>query len=243
MIDKNNLPRHIAIIMDGNGRWAKARGLPRTAGHNEGAKRVKEIVRVAAELGIEVLTLFAFSAENWSRPKKEIDALMRYLNDFLEREISQLHKNNIKFKAIGSNEPLPEYLQVKIKEAQEKTKNNKGMVLVLALNYGGRQEIVDAVEGFARAVADGKAKIGSLDAEGFSKYLYTSGLADPDLLIRTSGQMRISNFLLWQLSYTELYFPEVYWPDFKRGDLEEAIEEYQKRERRFGGVDVRKKNS
>lgn len=243
MIDKNNLPRHIAIIMDGNGRWAKARGLPRTAGHKQGVDRVKDIINACAEIGIEAVTFFAFSTENWNRPKSEVDMLMRYLNNFLDREIKKMDNKNIRFLAIGRNSPVPEYLQKKIKEAREKTKSNTGLTVVLALNYGSRQEIVDAVKNFSRAVVKGEVDIDSLDTDSFSGYLYTAGLPDPDLLIRPSGERRISNFLLWQISYAELYFPEKYWPDFDRRELEAAIEEYQRRDRRFGGIDVVKKDN
>jgi len=244
MLDKDNIPRHIAIIMDGNGRWAKERGLPRTVGHREGTKRVKEIVKVAAELGVKVVTLFAFSAENWSRPKQEINILMHYLNNFLARQIQELHKNNMRFLAIGRDDPIPKYLQSKLREAEKKTKDNTGLTVVLALNYGGRQEIVDAVKKITNQVLKGESRIEDLDEESFSKYLYTAGLPEPDLLIRTSAEMRISNFLLWQLSYSELYFPKKYWPDFKRADFERAIEVYQKRERRFGALkDANKENS
>lgn len=236
MIDKNNIPKHIAIIMDGNGRWAKMKGLPRTAGHKQGVERVKEIVNSCADLGVKVVTFFAFSTENWNRPKKEVGLLMRYLNNFLDSEIKKLDRNNIRFLAIGRGEPVPEYLQKKISEAKENTKLNTGLTVVLALNYGARQEIVDAAKKFSEAVIRGEADINSLDVEGFGKYLYTSGLPDPDLLIRPSGELRISNFLLWQLSYAELYFTNKFWPDFHRKELEEAIEEYQKRERRFGGI-------
>lgn len=236
MPDKENIPAHIAIIMDGNGRWAKEKGLIRTAGHREGIKRVKEIVKAAGKLGIRVITLFAFSTENWSRPKKEIDALLRHLNNFLDNEVKQMHKNNIRFRVIGRDEPLPEQLIEKIKKAEDKTKNNTGLTVALALNYGSRQEIVEAARKFAQKVANNEASPDELDEEGFRKLLYTNGLPDPDLLIRTSGEMRISNFLLWQLSYAELYFPKMYWPDFKEGDLKEAVQEYQKRARRFGGV-------
>ena len=236
MIDKDNIPKHIAIIMDGNGRWAKMKGLPRTAGHKQGVERVKEIVNSCADLGVKVVTFFAFSSENWNRPKREVGMLMRYLNNFLDSEIKKLDRNNIRFLAIGRAEPVPEYLQKKISEAKEKTKRNTGLTVVLALNYGARQEIVDAVKKFSQAVIRGEADINSLDVEGFGKYLYTAGLPDPDLLIRPSGELRISNFLLWQLSYAELYFPNKFWPDFHRKELEEAIEEYQKRERRFGGI-------
>ena len=243
MIDRNNIPKHVAIIMDGNGRWAKQRGLPRTAGHRVGIDRIKEIITAAQELGVKVITFFAFSTENWSRPKREVDMLMRSLNNFLERQIKQLDRDNVRFKVIGRDEPLPKYLQVKISEAEEKTKNNTSLTAILALNYGARQEIIDAAKKFAHAVITDKAQIEELDMDKFSQYFYTAGLPDPDLLIRTSGEMRISNFLLWQLSYAELYFPQKYWPDFRKRDLEEAIEVYQKRVRRFGGIDAHKKDN
>ncbi|MCX5706757.1 MAG: isoprenyl transferase [Candidatus Omnitrophica bacterium] len=236
MLDKNNTPGHVAIIMDGNGRWAKEHGLNRTAGHREGVKRVKEIVKAAAGLGIKVITFFAFSAENWSRPKREIDILMRYLENFLGREIKDMHKNNIQFRVIGRGDRLPERLQKKIKAAEQKTRNNTGLTVVLALNYGARQEIVEAAKRFAESVLRKDNEVRDLDINLFSGYLYTARLADPDLLIRTSGEMRISNFLLWQLSYAELYFPKKFWPDFKAEDLKEAVREYQSRERRFGAL-------
>jgi len=238
MQDHLKIPKHIAFIMDGNGRWAKERGLNRTCGHREGIKRVKEIIRGAGQLGIKVITFFAFSTENWSRPKKEISVLMRYLGNFLDREIVELHKNNMRFLVIGRNEPIPKYLQAKIKKAQEKTRANTGLTIVLALNYGGREEIVDAVKQFAKDALTGKADIEKLDAKQFSRYFYAADIPDPDLLIRTSEEMRISNFLLWQLSYSEFYFPRKYWPDFGMDDLKEAISEYQKRDRRFGGLNV-----
>jgi len=243
MVNKDNIPKHIAIIMDGNGRWAKEKGLPRTAGHRAGIDRIKEIVKSASDLGIKVLTFFAFSTENWARPRREIIMLMRALNNFLNREIKELNKNNIRFRVIGRDEPLPKYLLGKIKEAEDKTKDNTGLVVILALNYGARQEIIDAVKKFTQAVIKGEADLEGLDAKTFSNYFYTAGLPDPDLLIRTSGEMRISNFLLWQLSYAELYFPKKYWPDFKGQDLEKAIEIYQKRERRFGKINADKKDN
>lgn len=243
MLDKNNIPQHIAIIMDGNGRWAKEKGLPRTAGHRQGTKRVEEVVKAAGELGVKVLTLFAFSTENWSRPKQEVVTLMRYLNNFLERKINQLDKNNIRFLVIGRDEPLPKYIQDKIRQAQSKTADNTGLTLVLALNYGSRQEIVDAAKKFATGVLKGETTVSDLDEKKFSGYFYTAGLPEPDLLIRTSASMRLSNFLLWQLAYTELCFPNKYWPDFGRKDFEKAIEVYQKRERRWGGIDVRQKDN
>jgi undecaprenyl diphosphate synthase len=239
MLDKNNIPKHVAIIMDGNGRWAKEKGFGRTIGHREGIKRVKEIVEAASELGIGVVTFFVFSAENWNRPKREVNMFMRYLGNFLDKEIAQLNKNNIRFRVIGRGEPVPEYILKKIRKAQQKTKNNKGLTMVLALNYGSRQEIVDAAKRFADSVLSGQAIVEGLDTDGFNRYLYTAGLPHPDLLIRTGGEMRLSNFLLWQLSYTELYFPKKYWPDFKRQDFQKAILEYQKRERRFGGIETR----
>ncbi|MDD5506103.1 MAG: isoprenyl transferase [Candidatus Omnitrophica bacterium] len=238
MQDHLKIPKHIAFIMDGNGRWAKEKGLNRTCGHREGIKRVKEIIRGAGQLGIKVVTFFAFSTENWSRPKKEVSVLMRYLGNFLDREIIELHKNNMRFVVIGRGEPVPKYLQAKIKKAQDKTSANTGLNVVLALNYGGRQEIVDAAKRFAKDVLAGKADPGGLEEKQFSRYFYAADIPDPDLLIRTSEEMRISNFLLWQLSYSEFYFSRKYWPDFGIDDLKEAIREYQKRERRFGGLNA-----
>ena len=243
MLDKNNIPKHVAIIMDGNGRWARNKGLPRTAGHREGIKRVKEIIKAAGEIGIKVVTFFAFSAENWSRPKKEVDALMRYLDNFLDKEIVELDKNNIRFMVIGRQEPIPAKLIQKIRNAELKTGDNSGLTIVLALNYGARQEISDAAKKIAQAVIEGRLKISDVDVDLFGSYLYTKSLPDPDLLIRTSAQMRLSNFLLWQLSYAEFYFLDKLWPDFRRSDLEEAILEYQRRERRFGGIDAVKKSN
>jgi len=239
MQDNPKIPKHVAFIMDGNGRWAKERGLSRTTGHQEGIKRVKEIIRGAGQLGIQVVTFFAFSTENWSRPKNEISVLMRYLDHFLDKEVVELHKNNMCFMVIGRNDPLPKYLQAKIKQSQEKTSANTGLKVVLALNYGGRQEIVDAAKKFAEDVLAAKVDLESMEAKQFSRYFYAADLPDPDLLIRTSEEMRISNFLLWQLSYAEFYFSKKYWPDFGIEDLKEAIKEYQKRERRFGGLGVR----
>lgn len=233
-----NIPKHIAIIMDGNGRWAKEKRLPRIAGHREGIERVRETVKSAAQLGVKAVTFFAFSTENWARPKKEIDGLLKYLNYFLGREVKELDKNNVQLKFIGREKPIPENLLKKMRQAEEKTKGNSGLVMILALNYGSRQEIVDAARKFALLVKSGKKEVEDLDVDLFSSYLYTHGLPDPDLLIRTSGEMRLSNYLLWQLSYAELYFPKKYWPDFKRADLEEAIIEFQKRERRFGGINA-----
>ncbi|MCX5711148.1 MAG: isoprenyl transferase [Candidatus Omnitrophica bacterium] len=234
----DTIPKHIAIIMDGNGRWAKERGLPRTAGHREGIKRVKEIIKACGELGVEVVTFFAFSSENWNRSKNEIKMLMSFLGHFLKEEIKSLDKNNVRLRVIGRGDPIPKQLQNKLREAEAKTQENSGLTVVLALNYGSRQEIIDAAKSFAGDVVKGAVKIDSLDEKGFSHYLYTKGLPDPDLLIRTSGQLRVSNFLLWQLSYAEFYFPKKYWPDFSKVDLRDAIDEFTKREWRFGKVDV-----
>jgi undecaprenyl diphosphate synthase len=242
MLDKNNIPRHIAIIMDGNGRWAKEKRLPRTAGHREGISRVREIIKNSRELGVQVVTFFAFSSENWSRPRSEVNLLMRYLNNFLDKEVSELDKNNVRLIFIGRDEPIPQSLQKKMREAQDKTKNNTGITMVLALNYGARQEIMDAAKKFMYSVQKGEQTLESLNEENFSRNLYTAGLPDPDLLIRTSGEMRLSNFLLWQLSYAELYFSKKFWPDFKPSDLEEALMDYQKRERRLGGIYAYKKD-
>jgi undecaprenyl diphosphate synthase len=228
------IPTHIAIIMDGNGRWAKRRGLPRVAGHREGVKSVRDVVEACAQLGVKYLTLFAFSTENWRRPKEEIDTLMKLLIRTLRSETEKLHKNDIKLMAIGDIDFLPKEVRQELKEAMEKTKNNKRMVLNLALSYSGRWEIIEAVKEIARDVKKGKVKIEEIDDKLFSNYLKTAGIPDPDLLIRTSGELRISNFLLWQIAYTELYITNCLWPDFRRKHLYEAIRDYQRRERRFG---------
>jgi len=236
MTKEKDTPRHIAIIMDGNGRWAQARKLPRVLGHREGAYRVKDIVNACNDLGVEFLTLYAFSTENWSRPKSEVGMLMRYFEDFLSREMNKMHKDNIRFKVVGRREPLPQRVLAQMHKAVEKTRDNTGLTLVLALNYGSRQEIVDGVKKFAEAFKKGKAELGDIDENNFGDYLYTAGMPDPDLLIRTSGEVRLSNFLLWQLSYAEMYFAKKFWPDFRKKDLEAAIEEYRKRHRKFGAV-------
>jgi undecaprenyl diphosphate synthase len=228
------IPTHIAIIMDGNGRWAKRRGLPRVAGHREGVKSVRDVVEACAQLGVKYLTLFAFSTENWRRPKEEIDTLMKLLIKTLRSETEKLHKNDIKLMAIGDIDSLPKEVRQELKEAMEKTKNNKRMVLNLALSYSGRWEIIEAVKEIARDVKKGKVKIEEIDDKLFSNYLKTAGIPDPDLLIRTSGELRISNFLLWQIAYTEIYITDCLWPDFRRKHLYEAIRDYQRRERRFG---------
>lgn len=230
-LDKSRIPEHVAIIMDGNGRWAKKRGLPRMVGHRKGIKRLKEIVPAAKDYGIKILTLFAFSTENWDRPKREIHGLFRALERYLRDEVEELQKNGIHLHPIGRLEKLPPFLQEELSRVERITKNNKGIILNLALNYGGRSDIVDAVK---KIIASRPEKI---DEETFSKYLYTSGQPDPDLLIRTGGEMRISNFLLWQLAYSELWITPTLWPDFKKEDLLQAILGYQKRERRFGRIE------
>ncbi|MBU4129071.1 isoprenyl transferase [bacterium] len=230
-LDKSRIPKHVAIIMDGNGRWAKKRGLPRMAGHRKGINRLKEIVPAAKDYGIKFLTLFAFSTENWNRPEGEIKGLFKTLEKYLKDEVAELQKNNTRLHPIGRLEKLPSPLREELFRVERITKNNKGIILNLALNYGGRSDIVNAVK---KIIANQPKKI---DEETFSKYLYTSGQPDPDLLIRTSGEMRISNFLLWQLAYSELWITPILWPDFRREDLLQAILDYQMRERRFGRIE------
>jgi undecaprenyl diphosphate synthase len=229
-------PEHVAIIMDGNGRWAKEKGLPRTAGHREGVKRVQEILRDAHGLGVKFVTLFAFSTENWTRPKREVQMLMHFLDSFLDKQVEEMHKNNVRFLVIGEREPISAKLLKRIAQAQEKTAGNTGLTAILALNYGSRQEMLAACRAFARDVERGSAAPDDLTEKMFSRYLYTRDIPDPDLLIRTSGELRISNFLLWQLSYAELYFTKKYWPDFRTRDLSAAIEDFQGRQRRFGNI-------
>jgi len=236
ILAKGSLPRHIAVIMDGNGRWAKERGLLRVAGHNEGINSVREITRECGNLGIEVLTLYTFSVENWSRPKSEVSALMGLLLKTIRNEVNELHKNNVRLSIIGHIDDLPRGPLKGLMEGVEKTKNNTGLNLNLALSYGSRQEILDAVKRIVKEIQSGNIDIQDIDDALFSKYLDTAGKPDPDLLIRTSGEFRVSNFLLWQLAYTEIYVTPIYWPAFRTKELLEAIESYQKRERRFGRI-------
>ncbi|MEZ7497481.1 isoprenyl transferase [Flavobacterium sp. Arc3] len=233
-IDKNNLPQHLAIIMDGNGRWAKQQGLLRAFGHESGTKSVKTIIKTCAKLGIENLTLYAFSTENWNRPKLEVDTLMRILIKSLKKELPTLLENNIKLNTIGNLEKLPQSAQKELLDVINKTKDNTHMTLTLALSYGSREEIVNAVKNISNKVKNNIISIDSIDDSIINEHLYTQNLPDVDLLIRTSGEHRISNFLLWQIAYAELYFTDVLWPDFKEQNLYEAIISYQKRERRFG---------
>ena len=233
-INKNNLPKHLAIIMDGNGRWAKQQGLLRAIGHESGTKSVKAIIEASAQLGIEYLTLYAFSTENWNRPKLEVDTLMKVLINSLKKELVTLQKNNIKLNAIGNLEKLPKSAQKELLDVIDKTKNNTQMTLTLALSYGSREELVTAVRNICSKVKNNIISIDAIDDSIINEHLYTQNLPDVDLLIRTSGEHRISNFLLWQIAYSELYFTDILWPDFKEQDLYEAIISYQKRERRFG---------
>ena len=233
-IDKAALPAHIAIIMDGNGRWAGKLGMPRVAGHRAGINAVREVVEGSAELGIQVLTLYAFSVENWKRPRAEVTTLMSLLKEYLNKELESIHRNNIQFRTIGRTEQLDASVQQELKKAIDKTSANTGMVFNVALNYGGRAEIVDAVNNILKQHTPNDPPI---DEAEFAKHLYTAGQPDPDLLIRTSGEMRISNFLLWQIAYAEIYVTEALWPDFGKKDLHAAIIAFQKRERRYGGLE------
>jgi undecaprenyl diphosphate synthase len=236
ILKKGNLPRHIAIIMDGNGRWAKKRGLLRIAGHRAGVKTVKRIVEAAGELKLSILTLFTFSTENWQRPREEVSAIMNLLYKTTKRELSELEKNNVKLITTGKIEELSLRRKEILEKAMQRTKDNTGLVLNLALNYSGRSEILDAVKKISLDISSGIIKPEEVDEKLFSFYLYTKELPDPDLLIRTSGEMRLSNFMLWQTSYTELYVTEVLWPDFSVNDFYQAIWAYQNRQRRFGKI-------
>jgi len=233
-IDKENLPRHIAIIMDGNGRWAKKKSLNRISGHIKGVDTVREVVTACRELGIKVLTLYAFSMENWRRPQDEVAALMGLLKEYLLKEREEMVQNNIRLCAIGRLEDLPLDVLDALRETMKKTEHCNGMILNLALSYGGRSEILHAVQGIISDFKKGEINPDQINQQRFSQYLWTWGIPDPDLLIRTSGEFRISNFLLWQIAYTELYVTETLWPDFDRKELLKAIADYQSRERRFG---------
>lgn len=231
-----DMPRHVAIIMDGNGRWAATRGLPRAEGHRRGVEALRRTVRAAGEMGIKVLTIFSFSAENWSRPASEIGELMGLLRRFVRNDLAELHKSNVRVRVIGERVGLDPNISRLLVEAEELTKNNGGLTLVVAFNYGARQEIVRAARKLAEAVAQGDVKVGDIDMQTFGRFLDAPDIPDPDLIIRTSGEQRLSNFLLWQAAYSELVFVPTYWPDFDRNALESAIRDYQQRERRFGGL-------
>jgi undecaprenyl diphosphate synthase len=231
-----NLPRHVAVIMDGNGRWAKSRHLPRVEGHRRGADSAREIIRTAGELGIKYLTLYAFSAENWNRPKDEVDALMKYLIHFLKTETPELNKNNVRLEVIGQIYRLPENVQKHLRKSIATLSKNNGLTLVMALSYGSRIEIVDAVRRISEEVKRSKLDLTDITEKVISDHLWTRNVPDPDLLIRTSGEMRVSNFLLWQISYAELVITPTLWPDFRKPQFFAALEEYARRNRRFGGV-------
>jgi undecaprenyl diphosphate synthase len=230
------LPRHVAIIMDGNGRWATSRGLPRVAGHAEGVKAVRNTVRAAGEIGVEYLTLYAFSSENWNRPRHEVSTLMSLLERSIDRELPELMQRNVRFRVIGRPNGVPPEVQRRIDHVVQTTAGNTGLTLLMAFNYGGRDEIVDAVRRLARDVQDGRVSPEEIDEVRVGRALYTDGVPDPDLLIRTSGEMRVSNFLLWQIAYTELWVTPTRWPDFGARDLYLAVADFQQRNRRFGRV-------
>ncbi len=234
-IDPKRIPRHVAVIMDGTGRWARARHLPRVAGHRAGIQAVREAVEGSARLGLDVLTLYAFSVENWTRPRSEVNTLMRLLKEYIQRELDTLHKYNIRFQTIGRIQELEPSVRHELYRATRKTNANTGMVLNVALNYGGRAELVDTINRLLNEYGRNGHR-SRISEEIVSNHLYTAGIPDPDLLIRTSGEMRLSNFLLWQIAYSEIYITSTFWPDFRCKDLLEAIVEYQKRNRRYGGL-------
>jgi undecaprenyl diphosphate synthase len=236
VIETCDAPRHVAIIMDGNGRWAAARGLPRGEGHRRGVEALRKTVRAAGEMGISTLTIFSFSSENWSRPAEEIRDLMGLLRRFIRNDLAELHRNNVRVRVIGERQGLDPDIRRLLEEAEELTKGNDGLMLVVAFNYGARQEIARAAQRIAADVAEGKVGLNDINPELFAQYLDAPDLPDPDLIIRTSGEQRLSNFLLWQAAYTELVFVPVYWPDFDGAALASAIAEFRRRERRFGGL-------
>ncbi|MEG0051178.1 MAG: isoprenyl transferase [Terrisporobacter sp.] len=235
-IDLKRVPKSIAIIMDGNGRWAKGKFLPRTAGHKAGVETIRIVLKECERLGIEYLTLYAFSTENWRRPKVEVDTLMNLLSVYLRNELASLHKNNVKLTAVGDIESLPSVCVKELKHAMEVTKDNTGVNLNLALNYGGRLDIKNALVDIIKDVNDGKINIDEVDEDTISNHLSTKSTLDPDLVIRTSGEQRLSNFLLWEVAYAEFYFTDIHWPDFNEKQLQKAVYAYQKRDRRFGGI-------
>lgn len=236
LLDKDNVPAHIAIIMDGNGRWATRRGLPRSAGHKEGARVLKDIVRAADKIGVKYLTVYAFSTENWRRPENEVDSLMNLLMQYLRNAEKEIGGENVRIRVIGNVNALSEEFRKEIARVTFNTQKNDGLNLVIALNYGGRDEIVNAAKRIAADVLHGSLKMDAIDEKLFSGYLYTSGIPDPDMIIRPSGEQRLSNFMLWESAYAEFWYDSILWPDFRGQDLERAIIEYQKRNRRYGGL-------
>ncbi|MDQ0148941.1 isoprenyl transferase [Eubacterium multiforme] len=235
-LDMDNIPKHVAIIMDGNGRWAKKRKLPRTMGHKAGVETIRRILKESDKLGIKYMTLYAFSTENWKRPKDEVNALMKLLIQYLRQEINELHKNGVKINVLGDISRLPKECQEEIDKSVIKTKDNKGVTMNIALNYGGRDEILRATKLISEEVLKGNINPLEIDENIFENYLYTKGIPDPDIIIRPSGEQRLSNFLLWQCAYSEFWYSNICWPDFKEEDLHRAIYDFQKRDRRFGGV-------
>jgi undecaprenyl diphosphate synthase len=235
-IDQENIPVHVAIIMDGNGRWAKSRGLPRVAGHHTGMRNVKTIAIAADKIGVKILTLYAFSTENWKRPRDEVDFLMKLPQEFFPQVIDDLMDHNVQIRMMGWKEGLPKHTLEPIEEAIRKTADNDGLILNFALNYGSRYEMIQGFKTMLQDVQQGSLSMEQIDQETFAKYLLTAGMPDPDLMIRTSGELRISNFMLWQLAYSELWFTDCYWPEFTEARFYQAIKEYQRRARRYGGV-------
>lgn len=235
-INLDKVPAHIAIIMDGNGRWAKSRFMPRTYGHKVGVETIRKVVKECSRLGVKYLTLYAFSTENWKRPKEEVSALMGLLVKYLRNELEELHKNNVKILTIGDISKLPQACIEELDHAKEKTKDNRGLVMSLALNYGGRNDLVNAVKNISQEVVDDKISVDDIGDDLISSHLSTKESPDPDLVVRTSGEQRLSNFLLWELAYSEFYFADIHWPDFDEKELQKAIFAYQSRDRRFGGI-------
>ncbi|MBF7095812.1 isoprenyl transferase [Alkalibacter mobilis] len=235
-IEIKHLPKHIGIIMDGNGRWASRQNKPRLFGHRAGVETIRDIVKLASKYQIEVLTLYAFSTENWKRPKAEVSGLMKIFGEYLRKEIKELYSNNVKFRIIGDRDPLSARLKDEICKAEKLTENNTGLVLNIAVNYGGRSEVIYAVKTIAQMVVDKKIQIDQIDEKIMDKTLFTEGLPDPDLIIRTSGELRLSNFLIWQCAYSELWFTPVLWPDFNEEVFMEALNDFQNRKRRYGGI-------
>jgi undecaprenyl diphosphate synthase len=235
---KERLPRHVAVIMDGNGRWAKGRGMPRIMGHRRGVDVLKDLLRCCRDWGVEALTAYAFSTENWGRPNDEVEFLMTLFERVLRRELREMMDEDVCIRFVGNLSVLPSSLQAEIEKSVEATRSNKGIKFSVATNYGGRQEILQACRAIAAQVQQGTLQLGDIDESIFERHLYTSGICDPDLLIRTSGEMRVSNFLLWQMAYSEIYVTETLWPDFDRAEFHRALSDYQRRERRFGKVKV-----
>lgn len=235
-LDLDSLPEHVAIIMDGNGRWAKKKGLPRIMGHRAGVESLRAIIKTSSNLGIRYITLYAFSTENWKRPPQEVNGLMDLLVEYLQKELNELHRNNVKIRVIGEIEALPEYTQKEVIHAEEATRNNSGLTVNIALNYGSRAEIIRGIKDIARRVKGHQIEIDDIDEKMFSSTLYTANIPDPDLVIRTSGEYRVSNFLLYQIAYAEFWFTDILWPDFDEDEYIRALVDYQHRNRRFGGI-------